>query len=130
MASPIAPRFRLSCPRAAILATSLSFLVTAGCVHPREPVRIDSHDTDAQVRAMKRAVRQHDPAAAPLLVDELDSEDPAVRFYAIEALQRITGDRLGYDYSEDRPEKRKAAVDRWRKWLETQPTADAGNDRG
>jgi len=123
MALSVARRRRRPSARRAALAGVLLAVVACGCVHPREAVRIDSKDTDAQVRAMKRAVRQQDPSAAPLLVDALDNEDPAVRFYAIGALERMTGDRLGYDYAEERCEKRKPAVDRWR-----QMAADAAGD--
>jgi hypothetical protein len=42
----------------------------------------------------------------------LDSDDPATRLLAINALERITGDRLGFDYAA--PEaQRQAAISRW-----------------
>ena len=51
------------------------------------------------------------------IVTLLDDEDPAVRFYAIGALERIAGDRKGYDYFDDDPAARGPAVERWRQWL-------------
>jgi hypothetical protein len=58
-------------------------------------------------------------SAAPQMVSDLDSDDPAVRFYAIEGLERLTGQTMGYVYYEDR-EARRPAVMKWRKWLDDQ----------
>lgn len=52
------------------------------------------------------------------LVELLNDEDRAVRFYAIEALHQITGKDYGYKY-QDRAELRAEAVARWRKEMKT-----------
>ena len=91
-----------------------------GCAHPREPVRFDSADVNVRIAAIRRAARTRDKSAAPQLVVALDDEDPAVRFYAIEALRRLTGERKGYDYFEDEPDLRRPAVQRWRQWIAEQ----------
>ncbi|MCH7812640.1 MAG: hypothetical protein IID40_01335 [Planctomycetes bacterium] len=50
------------------------------------------------------------------MVDRLDDEDAAVRFYAVAALARLTGRRFGYR-AFDPAERRRVAVDRWRLYL-------------
>jgi hypothetical protein len=49
-------------------------------------------------------------------VDRLEDEDAAVRFFAIIALERITGRRFGYEYSQPSRE-RAAAIVRWRDYV-------------
>jgi hypothetical protein len=88
-----------------------------GCAHPREPIRFDSPDVNVRIAAIRRAARTKDKSAAPQLVLALSDDDPAVRFYAIEALRRLTGDRKGYDYFDDDPDQRRPAVERWRTWV-------------
>jgi hypothetical protein len=65
------------------------------------------------------------------LVKDLDSDDPAVRLFAIHALQDLTGQRYGYDYFADEVQ-RQAALLRWQEWLAHQegktPTARPGDD--
>ena len=113
VAQTVRPRRRAS-HKVALAALALA---ASACAHPREPVRLDSRDTNARVAAIKHAARSRDRSAAPELVAALDDDDPAVRFYAIEALERIGGDRLGYDYFEDDPDARRPAVQRWREWV-------------
>ena len=69
-----------------------------------------------KIPAYKRAVRKKDPAAVRQLVSDLESDDPAVRLYAIHALQGLTGERFGYRYY-DGDERREEAVGKWRQWL-------------
>jgi hypothetical protein len=45
----------------------------------------------------------------------LDSDDPAARLVAIRALERITGQTLGYDHAGPEHERR-LAVERWMEW--------------
>lgn len=68
---------------------------------------------------MKLAVEKKDLDAACQMVKDLESDDPAVRFYAIEALYRLTGERFGYDYYLD-AEQRQPAMQRWRQWAAEQ----------
>lgn len=51
------------------------------------------------------------------LILMLGSDDPAERLYAIGRLDRLTGERLGYDPTAD-AQVRSKAQDRWRDWLE------------
>ena len=87
----------------------------AGC-NIGGPRSVDNADPAVKIRAMKRLVREHDVNAARKLVAELDSDDPAVRLYAIEALERLTGERFEYQYYFDE-EQRKPSVERWQQWL-------------
>jgi len=73
-----------------------------------------------KIPAMKTAVRQDAAGSKEQLVKDLDNEDPAVRLYAIGALQRLTGRSFGYRYYVDGPE-REEAIGRWKQWLAEQP---------
>lgn len=58
-----------------------------------------------------------DPATLLRLVEQLDSQDPAARMLAIRALEKRTGETLGYVHTD--PEwARQEAVERWIKYLE------------
>jgi hypothetical protein len=91
----------------------------SGCTAPRGPLVVTDPDPSVKIPAIKKAVRKRDRAAVRQLVADLDSDDPAVRFYAINGLQRITGERFGYDYYADE-QKRQPAVRRWNDWLAAQ----------
>jgi hypothetical protein len=89
-------------------------------------------DPSAKIPGMKVAVRQKDLGAARQLVLDLGNDDPAVRLYAINGLDRLTGQRLGYEYYASE-EQRQAAIARWQQWLAQQEqsgghptTAEAG----
>lgn len=83
-------------------------------------MRFESPDPADRIRAIRRFADE--PAGASrstvtvALVDRLDDEDAAVRFYAAAALARMTGRRLGYR-AFDPAEIRRVAVDRWRVYL-------------
>jgi hypothetical protein len=96
----------------------------AGCSANMQPVGLsdlENRDPAQRIRAIKWAGENKVQAAVPLLVDRLQEQDSAVRFYAIEALRRITGTDRGYDYKADAA-SRAQAVARWRASL-GQPTA-------
>lgn len=95
-------------------------LIGGGCV-PSETVRIGATDPAADIPAMQDAARAHDLAAVPALVDQLDSDDPAIRFYAIQSLRELTGNTFDYRYYDD-AERRRPAVARWRRWLRERGT--------
>ena len=73
-------------------------------------------DPSVKIPAYKKAVRERDDDAAPQLVADLESDDPAVRLFAIEALERVTGETFGYRYFDDE-EDRRASVAKWQAWL-------------
>ena len=77
----------------------------------------DDPTPQARVGAIERSVRDgRGTADAPRLVENLASDDAAVRLAAITALERATGSTLGYRF-DDSPADRASSVARWRAWL-------------
>ena len=91
-------------------------LVLAGC--RQRDYRHDLRSANPLDRAagIRGAVDARDRSAVPRLVGLLDDDDPAVRMYAILALERLTGQTYGYRYYA-RPAERETAVERWRQAL-------------
>jgi HEAT repeat protein len=104
------------------------FAGMCGCSEALYPAGLKSEDAGTRIRAIKMAGDRRDRSVMPLLVDRLEDEDDAVRLYAIVALERITGTRLGYSYAKPAPERARAVM-RWRNYLQdrggaaTQPVA-------
>lgn len=92
-----------------------------------EGVSLLGRSPPQRIPAIKSAVEEHDLAnsAAPL-VKSLESDDPAERFYAIEALKRLTNEDLGYIYYDDESARR-PALGRWKDWLKDRQTAATKN---
>lgn len=80
--------------------------------------RLEHEDPSVRVAAIVEAGQNKDRKAVPFLVDRLGDSDSCVRFYAILALEKITGKTMGYRYYEV-PQQRAAAEERWRQWLGT-----------
>ena len=93
--------------------------VGLGCQAPRGPVSITSDDPDLKIQAIQRDVVKKNKADIPKMVQELSSEDAALRFYAIQALRRLTNDDFGYRFYEDE-DQRQLAIGRWQSWLKAQ----------
>ncbi len=106
--------------RQIILAMAAFAACGVGCFD-RDPPDLKSHEASLKIPAIKEAVDEHDEHAVPELVHDLDSTDPAVRFYAIQGLQRLTGQTFDYHYY-DEYEQRRPAVMKWRQWLAERPT--------
>jgi len=96
-------------------------LLLSGCVAGYRP-DLNSPDPAARIRAIRQIVARNEATAVPLLVDRLEDEDEAVRFYAISALVRMTGTDRGYKYYEPQRE-RLTAVKRWRDHVRTRGKA-------
>lgn len=96
----------------------------AGC--RAEPVKPDLRAVDAESRiaGIVAAGESDAPADLPLLVEALADDDPAVRLFAIEALERRTGRTHGYR-PYDPPAARARAVARWRDALGATPAEQA-----
>jgi HEAT repeat protein len=86
----------------------------AGCLPTSDP-GLASRDPAMRIDAMATAAETKDRSAIPGLIQRLDSQDGGERLLAIVALERITGDRLGYDHEAPIAE-REAGVERWRAW--------------
>ena len=105
-------------------------MLAAGCgpPRPRYPAALNAERPEDRIWAIRRAGQMKDRDAVGILVDRLDDDDEAVRLYAILALERITGTRLGYSYHADALDRQRA-VQRWRQHVggESVPqTQDAG----
>jgi len=85
-----------------------------GSVRSPELGDLQSGDVVVRVRAMRWAADNGVAAAKPFLVDDLESEDEAIRFFAIAALRRLSGTDYGYDFKANAAE-RAGAVERWRR---------------
>ena len=109
----------LKLSKIAILAATLGLLLAGGCSEPRDPPSVKSDDPILKVPAIKQDVRRKDKRDAALMVKDLDDDDPAVRFYAIGGLKRITGKDFGYRYYDDENQRR-PAIERWNAWLKQQ----------
>ncbi len=100
------------------MRTRLGWLLTmilaalAACTPPASEGGFDSPDPASKLYAIQRAGEQQDRAAIPDLVEQLGSDDPAVRMMSINALERITGERLGYNPYGSLPE-RQDAIEGW-----------------
>jgi hypothetical protein len=122
--------------RCAPLITALGILAAVplagsggGCRAPRPEPSLASENPQALIPAIRGVAEDGELSAAPALVASLESDDPAVRLYAIEALERMTGRTLGYRYYADAPARRDA-VARWRRWLNdgrVEPARAAGS---
>ncbi len=99
-----------------VAAAAASILAAAGCIPPI-PEGFDSPDPAMRLRAIAEAGERRDTSAVPDLIEQLESTDPGARLLAIRALERITGETLGYDYAAPLW-ARGEAVDRWRRWYE------------
>lgn len=69
-------------------------------------------------QAASALVELGDTAGFASLVDGLNDEDIRNRYKCLESLQRATGQDFGYAHDAD-PDARRAAVARWRVWLES-----------
>lgn len=88
-----------------------------GCLPaPRPKPVLTDPDPSLKIPAIKLSVQNKDTSAAAQLVKDLNSDDPAVRFYAIEGLRKLTGEDFGYRYYDD-TDAREPAIERWKAWL-------------
>ena len=99
-----------------------AILVLSGCGDPFdrkiELSDLDNPNPTVRIMAIKWAGDNKVLSAVPSLVDLLNDEDTSVRFFAIEALWRITGTNNGYDYKAS-PDLRAEATERWSEFLKS-----------
>ena len=99
-----------------------TILVLSGCGGPFDRKMglsdLDNPNPTVRIMAIKWAGDNKASSAIPQLVDLLQDEDTSVRFFAIEALRRITGTDNGYHYKAS-PQLRAEAVERWRESLKS-----------
>ncbi|MBL8764017.1 MAG: HEAT repeat domain-containing protein [Phycisphaerae bacterium] len=95
----------------------------AGCASPGADGFHES-EPGARIDAAIEASRKMDPSAVPELIEMLDSDDPAARLVAINALGRLTGETHGYDHAAPEDERREA-VARWQGWYRAYSSSGA-----
>ncbi len=102
---------------ALVLSCFVGWFFLPGCasVGPYRAA-ISSDDVNERILGIVAAGQAGDRGAVPLLVDRLEDDDDAVRFFAILSLERITGERFGYDYAKQSRE-RSASVALWRSYI-------------
>jgi hypothetical protein len=131
-ASILAPRPPCLCLRCAYplrlmgaaLAAAIGAGLAVGCGGSPPAKTLHNPDPSGKIPAIKDAVRRGDRRAAAQLIKDLESDDPAVRFYASEGLRRLTGETFGYRYF-DPDEERQVAVERWQGWMAAQTNPGA-----
>ncbi|MBS0195585.1 MAG: HEAT repeat domain-containing protein [Planctomycetes bacterium] len=99
-----------------------ALVLPAACgptIHPT----FDSPEPAARNAAIVKAGADDNRAAIPDLIRMLESDDPATRLLAITALERMTGERNGFDYGAP-PYERERGVQRWRDWLAKHPGSE------
>ncbi len=106
-------------------------LQQTGCRPPDTPypASIQSIRPTERIHGVKEAARRNDRDAIPLLVDRLEDDDDAVRMYAILALEKLTGSRMGYEYYAPEPQRWRA-VQAWKRHLREETPSTAPADQG
>jgi HEAT repeat protein len=94
------------------MLAGMTALLASACTAPAPEADFDSALPAARLHAIERAGASGDETAAPRLVEQLDSDDAAVRMLASEALKGIEGDTCGYWFA-DPPRERQEAIERW-----------------
>jgi len=102
---------------AQLFAIALVGFIATACGPKRGSQFVRENDPAVKIPAIRLAAHEQKSEVIPQLVTDLASEDPAVRFYAIEALQRLTGQTLDYVYYAPEDERREA-IKRWGAWQE------------
>ena len=90
-----------------------------GCAPPATPYprSLISERPAERIAAVKHAAEIGDESVIAILVQRLEDTDEAVRFFAIIALEKMTGERFGYQYYDSEVERARA-VTRWRRYLQ------------
>lgn len=102
--------------RCVCLMLALAVGMFLGCKEQYRAKRWVDSDSAVMIQDMTGAANRGDMSHAREMVDALSADDPAVRFYAIASLKKLTDEDLGYVYYEE-PERRKPAVEKWKAWL-------------
>lgn len=92
-------------------------LALVGCNIPPYRANFNSDDPTERILAVQAAAKAGDRSAVPLIVDRLEDEDNGVQFFAMLALERLTGERFGLESGQSSAE-RLAAIQRWRAYID------------
>lgn len=115
----------IRCLHLAVASWIGAVMLVSGCGPPKTayPAALNSERPDERIAAIRRAGETNDRSVTGILIDRLEDDDEAVRLFAILALERLTGTRLGYDYHAPEAARRRA-VERWRRHLIASCPAD------
>ncbi|MEX0741161.1 MAG: HEAT repeat domain-containing protein, partial [Phycisphaeraceae bacterium] len=94
------------------ITAAICLTLLSGCTPAVSEGGFNAPDPGSKLYAIIRAGQTRDRTAIPHLIEQLESDDQAVRMYSILALDRITGTRLGYIHHAP-SHHRQAAVARW-----------------
>jgi hypothetical protein len=94
-------------------------LALAACAPSATEGGFKNPSPGAQVYAIESAVREERKQQIPEIVECLRSDDDLVRMMAIGALERMTGQTLGYDFTDPLP-LRLQGYRRWKEWVVAQ----------
>ena len=108
-----------------LLVGTVLLVFASGCTPPRPKLVVTDPDPTVKIPAIKKAVDEHNLAATRQMVKDLESDDPAVRFYAVEGLRKMTGEEFGYEWFDDDDDARQPAVKKWQEWLKAQEPTTA-----
>lgn len=100
----------------------MTALLAGACTAPASEPDFDAAAPAPRLQAIQQAGAQRDPAATRSLIEQLDSDDPAVRMLAYEALRRIDDTEHGFHHGDPAPERRDA-IARWAGHVSAEPTA-------
>lgn len=103
--------------------------LSTGCAPAISEAEFDAEDPASVLYAIHEAGESRDASKVYDLIEHLDADDPAVRMFAIVALEKITGERHGYNPYAARPERQPAIA----KWVELYPkpvSADSADPAG
>ncbi|MEM0984147.1 MAG: hypothetical protein AAGI17_09380 [Planctomycetota bacterium] len=93
------------------------------------PEGFDSPDPNRRLDAIVDAAREPGSTESiPMLIEQLESLDPAARLFAIRTLEKKTGETFGYDHAANAWE-RSGAVRRWADWAEENGYRSDPNER-
>lgn len=101
-----------------LVGVGLCLGVGGGCASRVDALtrQLESKDPAERIRAVHAIGTEQIDGLLPALVNRLDDDDVAVRLYTIVALEKLTGERLGFEYSGE-SKARQTAVKRWRRYV-------------
>jgi len=113
----------------ATAAVILTLFSLHGCTPSVIDGGFDSPMAASRLYAIERAAREGDTTQIRNIIEQLESDDPAVRMLAIGALERLTDRTYGYRH-DDPALHRRAAVHRWREAYEAGEVTPSIDEQG
>ena len=100
---------------ATVVLASTTGLALSACAPSATEGGFSNPAPGARIYAIEDAVKFNRRDHIPQIVECLCSDDDLLRYMAIGALQRMTGQDLGYQFDDSEP-LRFSAYQRWRQW--------------